>query len=892
MANISIGAGFSAPQTVQPAMQSVSSQAVGGVSFMKSLQSSVVSGQTANTQQSLPLSEQAVQSIRPVDTGTTDTSTAVSGAATAVDTSNAGTELNTSQSDSNVTVTDKPAEVPDDGYNAAYENVQSGYNKVKVTVSDETAEELTALSANAVIPKNEASTEIPLATPEAVENTEVSDNVTPQTGQEETQANAGDRSEMLQTLLDALEEAMRKAFMELSDPEKEEEELEEKTLILFMKLIDKINGKTDKKTALSGDEDEEENGSILQILDEMTKLAAECMQNQSDEDNEEINEDVLDIVRKVLEIRIDGLTEKLSSSNYNEFAQRITPVNPTEQNMESEGLDPLQITDNLKNAPERSATDRAGSENPNGREPQRIETVSPALNSSQVGLADRELSIGEEFIRPTETVGSTFTVEVEGEPIRLETFDPRVSDFHAQTNVPAAEQTVISQNMQTSAVVENVSQIDNVDYVPEISLHTNVQTETSASTFSFSFTDAVSNNTSTYVESQNVNMNRQTDFVPTVGTENQPLTAENKPLIVSVGATENEAQNNFSFPQETQVPSFTLSKEDFVFDNGFVGEMNEINQSLQLNVNPQPENRSEAAVQSVDTVESVQSGKLNDNSTVIQEIEMKAQTGTVERVEGYLPVGNDPNDPMQFNRFRKVEENNDDELKELERLFGIQRKHKRQRIEDVEDDEESEGNSSNASGSSSDAAKNNAAEKSSIPQKVLEEADSMMNKELPNIYIEDMTMAVSKTEDAPIAKANGTNNTAAKQVVGQFVSEALNNLPVQGGESTFVMTLNPETLGKITVKMVENAGKVSVSIAAENRETAAILASRAENVQESMRDSGTQLEKYQVVYSPEESSDAQQQNYDGSSKNPYVRHYEEHEEGNEGQFKDFLENAV
>ena len=135
------------------------------------------------------------------------------------------------------------------------------------------------------------------------------------------------------------------------------------------------------------------------------------------------------------------------------------------------------------------------------------------------------------------------------------------------------------------------------------------------------------------------------------------------------------------------------------------------------------------------------------------------------------------------------------------------------------------------------------------------------------------------------------SESGAEQIVTQIVSEIFNQLPETGGTTTFVMTLNPESLGKVTVKLVEEAGKISVSVTAHEKRTAEILSQRFDSLQTAMKENGTQLEKYQVVYAPEKDERSGQQNFDGSSKNPYVK--QDDEEGNgDGEFAELLQNAV
>ena len=136
------------------------------------------------------------------------------------------------------------------------------------------------------------------------------------------------------------------------------------------------------------------------------------------------------------------------------------------------------------------------------------------------------------------------------------------------------------------------------------------------------------------------------------------------------------------------------------------------------------------------------------------------------------------------------------------------------------------------------------------------------------------------------------SENGAAQIVTQIVSEIFNQLPENGGTTTFVMTLNPETLGKVTVKLVEEAGKISVTVTAHNKHTAEILSARVDNLQAAMKENGTELEKYQVVYEPEQSEHSGQQSFDGSSKNPYVKQQEEEDSDSNGEFAELLQQAV
>ena len=121
----------------------------------------------------------------------------------------------------------------------------------------------------------------------------------------------------------------------------------------------------------------------------------------------------------------------------------------------------------------------------------------------------------------------------------------------------------------------------------------------------------------------------------------------------------------------------------------------------------------------------------------------------------------------------------------------------------------------------------------------------------------------------------------------QIADEILTKPEVfEGGRTEFTMELNPESLGKITVRLVSAEGRVEVNISAENDATRQLLENRAENIGTALRNNGVELERYQVVSGQEEAM-LMQESYDGSSKNPYGR--DEEEQPQEESDEDFFE---
>lgn len=139
----------------------------------------------------------------------------------------------------------------------------------------------------------------------------------------------------------------------------------------------------------------------------------------------------------------------------------------------------------------------------------------------------------------------------------------------------------------------------------------------------------------------------------------------------------------------------------------------------------------------------------------------------------------------------------------------------------------------------------------------------------------------SVPEEQPQVHAAPPEQQLAEEILSK--TETLN-----GGRTEFTMELNPETLGKITVRLVSAHGRVEVSISTENEETGRLLQTRGENIGNVLRESGIELERYQVV-SEREDAQLMQDSYDGSSKNPYGRDDEDNSENkDDGEFLELL----
>lgn len=743
MTDISIGAGFVTSQAIQPTAQTMRTDSPDtGGSFMQSLkQSDTVAG-----------TDTVRQNADTASTAGTEASASVSAPASDV----------SAETD---TVSESVSDSPDT-YGSSEEETEAVYRPARdggyaaqanVRVEEETVKELSDLSEK-VKESIGASKEKPL----------------------------------LRQSEEALENALLKAFRDLNDPEKKKEELDEKELIFLMKLVDKITARDEKKTALSGDKDEDEEklgGTLLQIIDTMLKNA-EKEAEESGAAGAQQSELISD-------------TNFVDISSSEDKARESIRLNRGDLKMEH-FVDPDRPPEDYRLPdPMRPRTQGVPTVSTEGSE----ETASKNLTEINNGTA-------------YEASGS-FT----------------------EKTIPAAEKETAA---EIGATLKNTAETADSAAIQEDGLSKGeafVKTEAPVQNAAVSYGNADK------TERSEIPAN-----VPKTAEEEKSAAVEELPAGERI-VTRNESQgldgsytgrqDERALNGETRAAAAEAPLYGEAVKETAVSPIRETEKPIDTAKAPAAENV--IAEKAAETAEIPESGRRRVNAVRVDRQDFKAagDSGTAAEV----PIKSKM--PYRFGTEVKSSE-----LDELARLFGI----KRERAEaELPEAKENDG-----------------------------DTKATVRDEAPiSVPVEEVSVVNSKTADIPIVRP-GLSESGVKQVVTQIVSEMLNNLPEKDGETTLMMTLNPESLGRISVKLVENAGKLSVTVTAESKETAAILASRAESVQESMRDSGTQLEKYQVVYGAEQDGRAEQQNYDGSSKNPYVRQTEEHDDENDGQFAEIL----
>ena len=144
--------------------------------------------------------------------------------------------------------------------------------------------------------------------------------------------------------------------------------------------------------------------------------------------------------------------------------------------------------------------------------------------------------------------------------------------------------------------------------------------------------------------------------------------------------------------------------------------------------------------------------------------------------------------------------------------------------------------------------------------------------------------------DSPIVfrREDGEVSVRPSEIVSQAMKAVETAVSENKEQTEYSLVLNPEELGRITVKMTKAAdGAVSVTISAENARTQRILEQHSELMQSNLKDSGINLESWQTVR--ESQQEAYAQDYNGSSKNPYFTQQNQGENQDDDDEKSFAD---
>ena len=122
------------------------------------------------------------------------------------------------------------------------------------------------------------------------------------------------------------------------------------------------------------------------------------------------------------------------------------------------------------------------------------------------------------------------------------------------------------------------------------------------------------------------------------------------------------------------------------------------------------------------------------------------------------------------------------------------------------------------------------------------------------------TRSESRFEDAP------QTHSEVRVPISDMASYISDHAPKLSGKTSLTVVLTPETLGKITVRMVNESGKLTVEILTETAEAKQLLQAKSEQLAYALRNDNVELTSYKVETSQTELF---QRDFDGSSKNPY-----------------------
>ena len=118
--------------------------------------------------------------------------------------------------------------------------------------------------------------------------------------------------------------------------------------------------------------------------------------------------------------------------------------------------------------------------------------------------------------------------------------------------------------------------------------------------------------------------------------------------------------------------------------------------------------------------------------------------------------------------------------------------------------------------------------------------------------------------------------------MAEFVSE---HAPKANGRSTLTVVLTPETLGKITVRMANEGGKLTVEILTETQAAKELLQAKSQQLAYALKNDDVELTSYKA-----ETSQAElfQRDFDGSSKNPYRQQSHGQQKNDTDDFEELL----
>ncbi|MBQ8194243.1 MAG: flagellar hook-length control protein FliK [Oscillospiraceae bacterium] len=135
----------------------------------------------------------------------------------------------------------------------------------------------------------------------------------------------------------------------------------------------------------------------------------------------------------------------------------------------------------------------------------------------------------------------------------------------------------------------------------------------------------------------------------------------------------------------------------------------------------------------------------------------------------------------------------------------------------------------------------------------------------------EQQMSQNIAPEAPVVfvRSDGTEvEVRPAEIIRQITTTVVEQSTTAEGDTEYSITLTPEDLGNITVKLTKTVdGLMTVSITADNAKTQRLIEQHGAALQENLRNNGIELENWQTVNQSQQQARAQ--DYSGSSRNPY-----------------------
>ncbi len=133
---------------------------------------------------------------------------------------------------------------------------------------------------------------------------------------------------------------------------------------------------------------------------------------------------------------------------------------------------------------------------------------------------------------------------------------------------------------------------------------------------------------------------------------------------------------------------------------------------------------------------------------------------------------------------------------------------------------------------------------------------------------EQMPQNVNADVPVVFTRSDGSQvEVKPSEVIRQITTTVVEQSTTAEGDTEYSITLNPEDLGSITVKLTKTVdGAMTVSITADNARTQRLIEQSGAALQESLKQNGIQLENWQTVNQSQQQARAQ--DYANSQRNP------------------------